>query len=156
MWTVAPMDEQYLCTVATLPSLWPPPPPSPLSKLNGLYSVCDWGEGRMLIVELCCRPYSAVVLYSVSGQIQNLQNCYTTPNKWPVKTTWVCVFKFLRPWWPPSPAKWKGRIRFWKIHVEGMQQNCKRKKFLTALFFTYFMLLILAIGAAALRPNSWK
>jgi hypothetical protein len=28
--------------------------------------------------------------------------------------------------WPQSPAKWKGRIRFGKIHVEGMQQNCKR------------------------------
>ncbi len=31
--------------------------------------------------ELCCRPYSAGVLHSVSDQIQNLQNCYTTPNK---------------------------------------------------------------------------
>jgi hypothetical protein len=31
--------------------------------------------------ELCCRPYSAGVLHSVSYQIQNLQNCFTTPNK---------------------------------------------------------------------------
>ncbi len=32
-------------------------------------------------VELCCRPYSAGVLHSVSDQIQNLQNCFTAPNK---------------------------------------------------------------------------
>jgi hypothetical protein len=30
---------------------------------------------------LCCRPYSAGILHSVSDQIQNLQNCFTTPNK---------------------------------------------------------------------------
>jgi hypothetical protein len=29
----------------------------------------------------CCRQYSARVKYCVSDQIQNLQNCYTTPNK---------------------------------------------------------------------------
>ncbi len=74
--------EQYLCTVAPLPSLWPPPP-FPLSKLNVLYSVyrqCVWlgGGGD---VELCTIPYSAVVLHSVSGQIQNLQNCYPTPKQ---------------------------------------------------------------------------
>jgi hypothetical protein len=32
-------------------------------------------------VEMYCGPYSAGVLHSVSDQIQNLQNCYTTPNK---------------------------------------------------------------------------
>jgi hypothetical protein len=31
--------------------------------------------------ELCCRPYSAGFLHSVSDQIQNLQNCFTAPNK---------------------------------------------------------------------------
>jgi len=56
----------------------------PLPKLNvhcTVYtdSVCDLGGGGG--VELCCRPYSAGVLHSVSGQIQNPQNCYTTPNK---------------------------------------------------------------------------
>jgi hypothetical protein len=30
---------------------------------------------------MCRRPYSAGVLHSVSDQIQNLQNCFTTPNK---------------------------------------------------------------------------
>jgi hypothetical protein len=28
-----------------------------------------------------CGPYSAGVLHSVSDQIQNLQNCFTTPNE---------------------------------------------------------------------------
>ncbi len=70
--------EQYLCTVAPLSSLWPPP----LPKLNVQYikTVCVTGGGGG-DVELCCRPYSAVVLHSVSGQIQNLQNCYTTPKQ---------------------------------------------------------------------------
>ena len=54
-----------------------------------------WGGGG---VELCCRPYSAGVLHSVSGQIQILQNCYTTPNKWPRKDDikGLVPFKFLR------------------------------------------------------------
>jgi hypothetical protein len=80
--------EQYLCTVL-LPlycafSLTSPPLPK-LKCTVYTDSVCDWGGGG--IVELCCRPYSAVVFHSVSGQIQNLQYCYTTPNKLAVKTT---------------------------------------------------------------------
>jgi hypothetical protein len=75
--------ELYLCTVAPLlyllSDLLPPPP-------FLIYSICRqcvtvggmWGWGD---VELCCRPYSAGVLHSVSDQIQNLQNCYTTPNR---------------------------------------------------------------------------
>ncbi len=31
--------------------------------------------------EMYCGPYSAGVLHSVSDQVQNLQNCFTTPNK---------------------------------------------------------------------------
>ncbi len=42
-------------------------------------SVWLWGWGGG--VELRCRPYSAGVWHSVSNQIQNLQNCYTTPKK---------------------------------------------------------------------------
>jgi hypothetical protein len=64
-------------------SLISPLPPFP--KVNIQYSICrqcvavgGWGLGG---VELCCRPYSAGVYHSVSDQIQNLQNCYTTPNK---------------------------------------------------------------------------
>ncbi len=69
---------------------------------------CDWGGGD---VELCCRPYSAVVTHSVSGQIQNLQNCYTTPNKWPVKTT-------LRGWCLSVPAS--------MAHPKQTSTNCQR------------------------------
>jgi hypothetical protein len=94
------MKEQYLCTVAPLPSLFPPPPPSQ-TKCTAVYSVyrqCVWLGGG--VVELCYRSYSAVVLHSVSGQFQNLQNCYTTPNKWPVKTIlsgWCRTYKIATP-----------------------------------------------------------
>ncbi len=53
---------------------------SPLPKQNVQNIQCvavgDGGD-----VELYCRPYPAGVLHSVSDQIQNLQNCFTTPNK---------------------------------------------------------------------------
>ncbi len=63
--------ELYLCTVAPLSSLWPPPP---LPKLNVQYiqTLCVWGWG------VNC---AAGILHSVSDQIQNLPNCFTTPNK---------------------------------------------------------------------------
>jgi hypothetical protein len=55
--------ELDLCTVAPLPSLWPPPPP--LSKVNVQYmfimTVCGCGGMGVGGVEFCCRPYSAGV-----------------------------------------------------------------------------------------------
>jgi hypothetical protein len=67
-------------------------PPSQTKCTVHVYtvSVCDWGgggwgDGGMLNCPV--GHMSAGVLHSVSGQIQNLQNCYTTPNKWPVKPT---------------------------------------------------------------------
>ena len=53
------------------------------------------GGGR---VELCCRPYTAG--YSVSDQIQNLPNCFTTPNKMTCEDDIkrLVSIKFLRPW----------------------------------------------------------
>jgi hypothetical protein len=68
------MDEgtMYYCTFSLTSS--------PLPKLNVQNIQCvaveDGGD-----VELYCRPYPAGVLHSVSDQIQNLQNSYTTPNK---------------------------------------------------------------------------
>jgi hypothetical protein len=47
------------------------------SVVNPSVAVAGWGWG----IELCCRPYSAGFKHSVSDQNQNLQNCYTTPNK---------------------------------------------------------------------------
>jgi hypothetical protein len=63
-----------LCCTFSLTSF--PLPPSPCT----VYSDCVrlWGVGG---VEMYCGPYSAGVLHSVSDQIQNLQNCFTTPNK---------------------------------------------------------------------------
>ncbi len=55
-----------------------PIPPFPM------YSICRQcvtvgGGGGWGVLK--CGPYSAGVLHSVSDQIQNLQNCFTTPNK---------------------------------------------------------------------------
>ncbi len=79
--TVAPMDEGtilvYCCPCTfSLTS-------SPLPKLNVQYiqTVCGCGGGGW---GCCCRPYSAGVSHSVSDQIQNLQYCFSTPNKLPI------------------------------------------------------------------------
>jgi hypothetical protein len=72
------MDEETIlvyCFPSTVPSLWPPPP-LPLPNVQYIQTVCDCGG-----VELYCGPCSAGVLHSVSDQIQNLQNSFTTPNK---------------------------------------------------------------------------
>ena len=70
----------YLCTVAPLlyllSDLLPLPP---LSNVQYMQTVCDCGGGGG--IEMYCGPYSARVIYSVSDQIQNLQNCFATPNK---------------------------------------------------------------------------
>jgi hypothetical protein len=78
VWTVTPWTKETKCTVCT-DSVW----------LGG-------GGG----VELCCRPYSAGVLYSASDQIQNPQNCFTTQTN--ITSTddikGLVSLKFLRPW----------------------------------------------------------
>jgi hypothetical protein len=89
--------ELYLCTVAPLSSLWPPPP---LPKLNVLFiqTVSVWGgEGGGWIV--LYRPYSAGILHSVSDQMQNLPNYFTTPNKMTSENDikGLVSLKFLRP-----------------------------------------------------------
>jgi hypothetical protein len=55
-----------------------------------------------------CGPYSAGVLHSVSDQIQNLQNCFTTPNKMTSKDDikGLVSLKFFRPC---------NRVRGWGI-----------------------------------------
>ncbi len=100
LWTVAPMDiGTYSCTVAPLSSLWPIPP---LPKLNVQYiqAVCVWRGGG----ELYCRPYSVRILHSVSDQIQNLLNCFTTPNKMTSEDDikGLVSLKFLRPCYKPT------------------------------------------------------
>jgi hypothetical protein len=74
--------EIYLCTVAPpqhlLSDLLPHPPFSK-KKIYSIYRQL-WGVGGRG-VELYCRPYSSGVLHSVSDQIQNLQNWFTTPKK---------------------------------------------------------------------------
>ncbi len=126
MWTVAPMDEGtiwYLCTVAPLlyllSDLLPPPPLPNVQYMQYTDSVwLWWGGGRG--VEMYCGPYSAGVLHSVSDQIQNLQNCFTTPNKMTNEDDikGLVSLKFLRPCcyllspisclnWRVSPPNWK-------------------------------------------------
>ncbi len=71
---------QYCCP-STVPSLWPPPPFPPFpNKMYSIYRQCV-GVVGVGGVEMYCGPYSADLLHSVSDQIQNLQNYFTTPNK---------------------------------------------------------------------------
>ncbi len=76
--------------------------------MYSIYTNSVWLWGVVGGVKLCCRPYSARVLHSVSDQIQNLQNCFTTPNKMTCKDyiKGLVSLKFLRPCPshpPPSP-----------------------------------------------------
>ncbi len=49
---------------------------------------------------MLCRPYSAGILHSVSDQMQNLLNYFTTPNKMTSENDikGLVSLKFLRPW----------------------------------------------------------
>ncbi len=58
-------------------ALFPVTPPPP--RVKDMQTVCGWeGLGG---VESCWRPYSEGVLYSISDQIQNIQNCYSPKEK---------------------------------------------------------------------------
>jgi hypothetical protein len=83
----------YCC--ASIFSLTSPPPPVPKLNVHYKQTVCVWGGD-----ELCCRPYSAGILHSVSDQIQNLPNCFTTPNKMTSEDdiTGLVSLNILRPW----------------------------------------------------------
>ncbi len=70
--------RNYACVLLPLYLLSDLPLPLPILNVKYIQTVCGCGGGG---VELCCRPYSAGVLHSVSDQILNLQNCFTTPNK---------------------------------------------------------------------------
>ncbi len=68
----------YTCVLLPLYLLSDLPPPFQTKCTVYKDSVWLLGKGG---VNLCCRPYSAGILHSVSDQIQNLPNCFTTPNK---------------------------------------------------------------------------
>jgi hypothetical protein len=74
--------KEYICVLLPLYLLYDLPPEL-YEQYVQYVTVGGWWGG----VELCCRPYSAGILYSVSDQIWNLQNCFTIPKKLPVKTT---------------------------------------------------------------------
>jgi hypothetical protein len=74
----------YCCPSTVLYLLSDLLPPSLLPNVQySIQTVCDCGVGGGGGggVEMYCGPYSAGVLHSVSDQIQDLQNCFTTPNK---------------------------------------------------------------------------
>ncbi len=76
--------------------------PLPFSKKK-MYSIYRqlWDGGGGGGVELYCRPYSSEVLHSVSvsDQIQNQLNCFTSPKKNSKDDIKGFEYvKFLRPW----------------------------------------------------------
>ncbi len=91
--------ELYLCTVAPLLYLLFDLLPPLKQNVQYIQTVCGWRGGGG-VDQLYCRPYSAGVLHSLSDQIRNLQNCFTTPNKMTSKDdiNGLVSLKFLRPW----------------------------------------------------------
>ncbi len=82
LWT----KELYLCTVAPLSSLWPPPS---LPKLNVLFiqTVSVWGGG-MVGGELCCVDHILQEFYTLFlTRCRTYQITSPPQTKWPVKTT---------------------------------------------------------------------
>ncbi len=98
--------------------------------------------------EYCFGPYSAGILHSVSDQIQNLQNCFTNPNKMTSKDDieGMVSLKFLRPWgqsilfsvvFTPSPSSHirltntvspvPARLNIWyeRFHGTQMEDDCE-------------------------------
>jgi hypothetical protein len=55
----------YLFTVAHLASLGTPPP-FPKPNVQYIQTMCGCGGGGVGGIELCCRPYSAGILHSVT------------------------------------------------------------------------------------------
>jgi hypothetical protein len=76
--------------------------------MYSIYRKCV-SEGGKEGVELSYRPYSAGILHSVSDQIQNLRNCFTTPNKMTSEDDikGLVSLKFLRPWMKGTSDKEK-------------------------------------------------
>ncbi len=71
----------YCCPLLyLLYDLLPHPPPFPMYSLYKQCGTCGGGGGWWGVLK-CTVDHSAGVLHSVSDQIQNLQNCFTTPNK---------------------------------------------------------------------------
>jgi hypothetical protein len=120
------MKELYLCTIllplyCTFSLTCSPLPPFPMYSI---YRQCvTVGGGGVGGVEMYCGPYSTGVLHSVSDQIQNLQNCFTTPNKMTSKDDikGLVSLKLLRPWDSPS-------LGYLSLVMLGMPKyiiNCK-------------------------------
>jgi hypothetical protein len=100
--------RNYTCVLLPLYctfSLTSPSPPPPSQTKCTVYtdSVWVWGGGG---VEMYCGPYFAGDLHSVSDQIQNLENFFTTPTKMTSKDDikGLASLKFLRPWLSRSSA----------------------------------------------------
>ncbi len=99
LWTVAHMNEGTIL-VYCCPSIFSltssPPSQTKCTVYTDSVRLRGGGSGG----ELCCRPYSAGILHSVSDQMQNLPNYFTTPNKMTRENDikGSVSLKFLRPW----------------------------------------------------------
>jgi hypothetical protein len=105
-----PMDKLYLCTVAPLPSLWPPPPPFP--KLNVQYSGGGGGGVGVLncAVHHILQEFYTLCFWSDSEPTKLLHHP-KLKCKDDIKV--LVSFKFLRPCkWPSETYRDSVRIEY--------------------------------------------
>ena len=130
-------NELYLCTVAPLLYLLSDLlPPSPLPNVQYIvYRQCVPVGGGGGGVEIYCGPYSAVVLHSVSDKIQNLPNCFTTPNKMTNEDDikGLVSLKFLRPCRQPYHPPSHRTCYCSPDQIINLQNYVQRKKILFSL-----------------------
>ncbi len=92
------------CCLSTFSLTSPPLPKLNVQCIQTLWG-CGEGGGRGM---LCCAVDHILQEFYTVFLVQNLQNCFTTPNKMTSKDdiNGLVSLKFLRPWVKPSKDKY--------------------------------------------------
>ncbi len=117
--------ELYLCTVAPLPSLWPPPPLPPSQTNCTVYTDSVWlwggmGGGGVLncAVDHILQEFYTLLLtrfrtYKISLPPQTKWPVKTTLRDWCLESSFVHVYIILSPNAPLSRDKWERGLQYW-------------------------------------------